>query len=225
MIEGADLFLGLSAPGILTPEMVSGQMAENPIIMALANPTPEIMPDDEAEARSDAIDLHRPVGLSEPDQQRAVLPVHLPRRAGRRAPQINEPMKIACANALAELARKTSSAEAVAAYQGERMVFGRDYLIPKPFDPAAAWPWWPVAVARAAMETGVATREPTSADLDRQYRGSRADGSSRLSDADAPGLRGGALGQPADRLRRGRGRTRAAGAAVDDRGGHRPCRS
>ena len=156
VMAGADLFLGLSAPGILTPEMV-GMMAENPIIMALANPTPEIMPDAAREARADAIIC---TGRSDfPNQINNVLcfPFIFRGALDVGATQINEAMKIACANAIAELARKTSSAEAAAAYQGERMVFGRDYLIPKPFDPRLL-SVVAGAVARSAMETGVATR-------------------------------------------------------------------
>ncbi|MEM6661796.1 MAG: phosphate acyltransferase [Pseudomonadota bacterium] len=157
VIAGADLFLGLSAPGILTPEMV-GQMAENPVIMALANPTPEIMPDAAAEARADAIIC---TGRSDyPNQVNNVLcfPFIFRGALDVGATRINEEMKIACAHALADLARKTSSAEAAAAYQGERMVFGRDYLIPKPFDPRLL-SVVASAVAKAAVETGVATRE------------------------------------------------------------------
>jgi len=156
LLDGADLFLGLSAPGILTGEMVS-RMARNPIIMALANPTPEIMPDEAKAAREDAIIC---TGRSDyPNQINNVLcfPFIFRGALDVGARQINEPMKIACANALADLARKTSSAEAAAAYQGERMVFGRDYLIPKPFDPRLL-AVVASAVAQAAMDTGVATR-------------------------------------------------------------------
>ena len=164
VIAGADLFLGLSAPGILTPEMV-GQMADNPVIMALANPTPEIMPDVAREARADAIIC---TGRSDfPNQINNVLcfPFIFRGALDVGATQINEEMKVACAHALADLARKTSSAEAVAAYRGERMVFGRDYLIPKPFDPRLL-SVVACAVAKTAIDTGVATRE---LDLD-EYR-------------------------------------------------------
>ncbi|MEM7743639.1 MAG: NADP-dependent malic enzyme [Pseudomonadota bacterium] len=154
IIAGADMFLGLSAPGILTAEMV-GLMASDPIIMALANPTPEIMPHEAREARADAIIC---TGRSDyPNQINNVLcfPFIFRGALDVRATQINEEMKVACANALAELARKTSSAEAAAAYQGERMVFGRDYLIPKPFDPRLLSEI-ATAVAKSAMDTGVA---------------------------------------------------------------------
>ncbi len=156
-IAGADMFLGLSAPGLLTAEMVS-QMADNPIIMALANPTPEIMPDAAREARADAIIC---TGRSDyPNQINNVLcfPFIFRGALDVGATQINEDMKVACAQALADLARKTSSAEAAAAYQGERMVFGRDYLIPKPFDPRLL-SVVASAVAETAIKTGVAGRQ------------------------------------------------------------------
>ncbi|MEL6283771.1 MAG: NADP-dependent malic enzyme [Pseudomonadota bacterium] len=156
VIGGADFFLGVSGPGVLTADMVK-QMARDPIIMALANPTPEIWPHEAREAREDAIIC---TGRSDyPNQINNVLcfPFMFRGALDVGATQINDAMKVACAEALAELARKTSSAEAAAAYQGERMVFGRDYLIPKPFDPrllsnVAG------AVAQAAIESGVATR-------------------------------------------------------------------
>ena len=157
LIGGADMFLGLSAPGLLTAEMV-GQMADNPIIMALANPRPEIMPDVARTARADAIIC---TGRSDfPNQINNVLcfPFIFRGALDVGATQINEEMKVACANALADLARKTSSAEAAAAYQGERMVFGRDYLIPKPFDPRLLSEI-ASAVAQSAIDTGVA-RQP-----------------------------------------------------------------
>ena len=131
------------------------RMARDPIIMALANPTPEIMPYEAKAAREDAIIC---TGRSDyPNQINNVLcfPFIFRGALDVRATQINEEMKIAAAHALAELARKTSSAEAALAYQGELMVFGRDYLIPKPFDPRLISTVAP-AVAKAAMETGVA---------------------------------------------------------------------
>ncbi|MEM7668282.1 MAG: NADP-dependent malic enzyme [Pseudomonadota bacterium] len=155
-IEGADLFLGVSAGGALKPEMVS-KMAKDPIIMALANPTPEIFPDIAQEARPDAI---LATGRSDyANQVNNVLcfPFIFRGALDCGATQINEAMKVACAHALAELAQQTSSAEAAAVYQGERMVFGRDYLIPKPFDPRLLSTVAP-AVAKAAAESGVATR-------------------------------------------------------------------
>ena len=161
-LDGADLFLGLSAPGLLTGEMVS-KMARNPIIFGLANPKPEIWPSEAQDARSDAIVA---TGRSDyPNQVNNVLcfPFIFRGALDVGATQINEEMKIACAHAIAELARQTSSAEAAAVYKGERMVFGRDYLIPKPFDPRLLGQI-AAAVAKAAMETGVA-RHPV-ADLE-----------------------------------------------------------
>ncbi|MEM1383934.1 MAG: NADP-dependent malic enzyme [Pseudomonadota bacterium] len=154
--EGADLFLGLSAPQLLKPEMVA-KMAADPIIFALANPVPEIWPDDATSVRRDAIVA---TGRSDyPNQVNNVLcfPFIFRGALDAGATQINEAMKVACANALADLARQTSSAEAAAAYRGERMVFGRDYLIPKPFDPRLLGQI-ATAVARTAAETGVARR-------------------------------------------------------------------
>jgi malate dehydrogenase (oxaloacetate-decarboxylating)(NADP+) len=104
-VDGADIFLGLSAGGVLKPEMVA-TMAPKPIILALANPYPEILPEDAKAVRPDAIIATGRSGLSEPGQQRAVLPVHLPRRAGRGRDRINEAMKLACVRAIAALARK-----------------------------------------------------------------------------------------------------------------------
>ena len=159
VLKGADLFLGLSAPNIVKPEMVK-EMASDPIIFALANPTPEIAPDIAAEARPDAIIA---TGRSDfPNQVNNVLcfPFIFRGAMDVGASQINEDMKIACARALADLARQTSSAEAALAYRGERMVFGRSYLIPKPFDPRLL-ATVASAVARAAVESGVASRPPS----------------------------------------------------------------
>ena len=153
-IAGADMFLGLSAGGVLTPEMVA-QMGPDPIIFALANPTPEIWPDVAREAREDAIIA---TGRSDyPNQVNNVLcfPFIFRGALDVGATQINEAMKIACVEALAGLARQTASAETAAVYQGERIVFGRDYLIPKPFDPRLLGQV-ASAVAGAATETGVA---------------------------------------------------------------------
>ncbi|WP_417605433.1 NADP-dependent malic enzyme [Primorskyibacter flagellatus] len=156
VIEGADLFLGLSGPGVLKPELVS-QMAKRPIIFALANPTPEIMPNIAREIAPDAIIA---TGRSDfPNQVNNVLcfPFIFRGALDVGATEINDEMKIACIEGIAELARATTSAEAAAAYQGEQLTFGADYLIPKPFDPRLS-SIVSSAVARAAMETGVATR-------------------------------------------------------------------
>ncbi|WP_099826840.1 NADP-dependent malic enzyme [Oceaniglobus indicus] len=156
VIDGADLFLGLSGPGVLTKEMVA-RMADSPAIFALANPNPEIDPDD---ARAVAPNALIATGRSDyPNQVNNVLcfPFIFRGALDVGATAINDEMKIACVEGIAELARKTTSAEAAAAYQGEQMTFGPDYLIPKPFDPRLMGVV-ATAVARAAMETGVATR-------------------------------------------------------------------
>ena len=156
VIEGADMFLGLSGPGVLTPDMV-GKMAKRPIIFALANPNPEIQPED---ARAVAPDAIIATGRSDyPNQVNNVLcfPFIFRGALDVGATTINDDMQIACIKAIAALARATTSAEAAAAYRGERLSFGADYLIPKPFDPRLIG-IVASAVARAAMESGVATR-------------------------------------------------------------------
>ncbi len=156
VISGADMFLGLSGPGVLTPAMV-GKMAKRPIIFALANPTPEILPDD---ARAVAPDAIIATGRSDfPNQVNNVLcfPFIFRGALDVGATTINDEMKLACIEGIAALARATTSAEAAAAYKGEQLTFGAEYLIPKPFDPRLIGVV-ASAVARAAMETGVATR-------------------------------------------------------------------
>ena len=156
VIEGADLFLGLSGPGVLKPEMAA-RMADRPIIMALANPTPEIMPEAAREVKPDAIIA---TGRSDyPNQVNNVLcfPFIFRGALDVGATEINDEMKIACVEGIAALARASSSAEAAAAYRGEKLVFGADYLIPKPFDPRLL-AIVAGAVAKAACESGVATR-------------------------------------------------------------------
>ncbi|HMO72478.1 MAG TPA: NADP-dependent malic enzyme [Paracoccaceae bacterium] len=171
VIDGADLFLGLSGPGVLTPAMVA-RMARRPIIFALANPTPEILP---ADARAVAPDAIIATGRSDiPNQVNNVLcfPFIFRGALDVGATQINHEMELACIEAIAALARATTSAEAAAAYQGEQMTFGPDYLIPKPFDPRLIGVV-ASAVAKAAMDSGVATR-PLS-DIDAYKR--KLDGS------------------------------------------------
>lgn len=156
VIEGADLFLGLSGPGVLTPEMVR-KMADSPIIFALANPNPEIDPAAAKEANPKAIIA---TGRSDvPNQVNNVLcfPFIFRGALDVGATDINDAMKIACVEGIAALARETTSAEAAAAYRGEQLTFGPDYLIPKPFDPRLMGVV-ATAVAKAAMETGIATR-------------------------------------------------------------------
>ncbi|ROR32821.1 NADP-dependent malic enzyme [Inmirania thermothiophila] len=155
-IVGADIFLGLSAPGVLTQEMVA-RMAERPIILALANPVPEILPEEAKAVRPDAIIA---TGRSDyPNQVNNVLcfPFIFRGALDVGATTINEAMKIACVKAIANLALAEPSDIVVAAYGGQSLRFGPDYLIPKPFDPRLIVEIAP-AVARAAMETGVATR-------------------------------------------------------------------
>ena len=162
VIDGADVFLGLSGPGVLTAEMVS-RMAPKPIIFALANPTPEIMPDEVRKVAPDAIIA---TGRSDyPNQVNNVLcfPFIFRGALDVGASEINDAMQLACIEGIAQLARVTTSAEAAAAYRGEQLTFGPDYLIPKPFDPRLMGVV-ATAVANAAMDSGVATRP--LADLD-----------------------------------------------------------
>ncbi|MCV6586260.1 MAG: NADP-dependent malic enzyme [Marinibacterium sp.] len=156
VIEGADLFLGLSGPNVLSADMVK-RMAPRPIIFALANPNPEIAPDVARAAAPDAIIA---TGRSDfPNQVNNVLcfPFIFRGALDVGATEINEAMKLACVDGIAQLARATTSAEAAEAYKGEQMTFGPDYLIPKPFDPRLV-AVVSTAVAKAAMDTGVATR-------------------------------------------------------------------
>ncbi|MDX8348192.1 NADP-dependent malic enzyme [Cognatiyoonia sp. IB215446] len=159
VIGGADLFLGLSGPGVLKPDMVA-KMADRPIIFALANPTPEIDPDAARAVNPDAIIA---TGRSDfPNQVNNVLcfPFIFRGALDVGATDINDEMKIACVEGIAALARATTSAEAAAAYKGEQLTFGADYLIPKPFDPRLMGVV-ASAVAGAACATGVATRPIT----------------------------------------------------------------
>ena len=155
-VEGADVFLGLSVKGALTPEMVK-TMAPHPIIFAMANPDPEITPPDAKAVRADAIVA---TGRSDyPNQVNNVLgfPFIFRGALDVRATGINQEMKIAAARALAELAREQVPEEVAAAYGGAAPRFGRDYIIPAPFDPRLM-EVIPAAVAQAAMDTGVARK-------------------------------------------------------------------
>ncbi|MBW9090233.1 NADP-dependent malic enzyme [Rhizobium wenxiniae] len=155
-IDGADVFLGLSAPGVLKPELLA-RMAEKPLIMALANPTPEIMPELARQARPDAMIC---TGRSDfPNQVNNVLcfPYIFRGALDCGASTINEEMKMAAVKAIAALAREEVSDVAAKAYSGETPIFGPTYLIPSPFDPRLILRIAP-AVARAAAESGVAAR-------------------------------------------------------------------
>jgi len=165
-IADADIFLGLSAPNVLDGNMVR-KMAERPLILALANPSPEILPDDALAARDDVI---MATGRSDyPNQVNNVLcfPFIFRGALDVGATDINDTMKIACVDAIAQLARRESTDEVANAYHGEVLTFGPDYLIPKPFDPRLMEEI-PYAVAQAAMESGVATRP--IADMDAYRR-------------------------------------------------------
>lgn len=155
-IKDADIFLGLSGPGALTKDMVKS-MADAPLIMTLANPTPELMPEDTIEAKPDAIVC---TGRSDyPNQVNNVLcfPFIFRGALDVGATTINEEMKLACVDAIAALARKEAHAELTKVYADESLTFGPDYLIPKPFDPRLIVDL-PIAVAKAAIDSGVATR-------------------------------------------------------------------
>lgn len=155
-VAGADVFLGLSGPKAITGKEVK-TMADAPLIMALANPTPEIMPEEAQKAKPDAVIC---TGRSDyPNQVNNVLcfPFLFRGALDVGATAINEEMKIACVNAIANLARREVSAEVASVYEGEELEFGPEYMIPKPFDPRLIYEL-PIAVAKAAIESGVAAR-------------------------------------------------------------------
>ena len=218
VIGGADIFLGLSAPDVLKPEMVA-QMAAKPLILALANPTPEIMPEEAREARPDAIIA---TGRTDyPNQVNNVLcfPFIFRGALDVGATTINEAMKLACVEALADLALAPSpptwSPRPMAM---KPLTFGPDYLIPKPFDPRLILELAP-AVAKAAMESGVATRPIDDFDAYRQQLDAIR---LPLRPRHEAGLRARAQRAEAHRLCRGRGRARAARGAAGARRRHRP---
>ena len=153
---GADVFLGVSQAGVLKPEMVAS-MAAKPLILALANPTPEIMPAEVHAVRDDAIVA---TGRSDfPNQVNNVLcfPYLFRGALDVGATSINEEMKMAACYAIADLAKSPAGEEVIAAYGGQRLAYGPEYVIPKPFDPRLITVI-PVAVAKAAMDSGVARR-------------------------------------------------------------------
>jgi malate dehydrogenase (oxaloacetate-decarboxylating)(NADP+) len=156
VIEGADIFLGLSAGGVLKPDMVK-RMAANPIIFALANPNPEISPEDVKKVRDDAI---MATGRTDyPNQVNNVLcfPYIFRGALDAGASTITDEMEIAAVHAMADLAQAEQSDVVAAAYAGEKLAFGPEYLIPKPFDPRLMIKIAP-AVAQAAADSGVALR-------------------------------------------------------------------
>ena len=156
VIGGADVFLGLSAGGVLKPEMVA-KMAPRPLIFALANPTPEILPEEVKAVRDDAV---MATGRSDyPNQVNNVLcfPYIFRGALDSGATTITDAMKLAAVHAIAELAQAEQSEVVAAAYAGATLSFGPDYLIPKPFDPRLMMRIAP-AVAKAAADSGVATR-------------------------------------------------------------------
>jgi len=155
-IKGADVFLGLSGPGVMDKEKVAS-MADAPLVMALANPTPEIMPEDVYEVKPDAIVCTGRSDYTNQVNNVLCFPFIFRGALDVGASTINEEMKLACVKAIAGLARKEVAAEVASAYSGEALTFGREYLIPKPFDPRLIVDL-PIAVAKAAMESGVATR-------------------------------------------------------------------
>ena len=168
-LQGADVFIGLSVKGALTQDMVKS-MAAKPIIFAMANPDPEIVPEEVYAVRPDAIVA---TGRSDyPNQVNNVLgfPYIFRGALDVRARRVNMEMKIACANALAQLAREDVPDEVAAAYHGTQLKFGPEYIIPTPFDPRLI-SYIPPFIAQAAMDTGVA-RKPI-ADMD-AYRAALA---------------------------------------------------
>ena len=172
-VAGADVLIGLSAKGAFTPELIA-TMAPNPVIFAMANPDPEISPEEVKAVRPDAI---MATGRSDyPNQVNNVLgfPYIFRGALDVRARRVNHEMKIACAQALAQLAREDVPDEVSAAYQGQQLIFGPEYIIPTPFDPRLIW-YIPPFVAQAAMDTGVARKPITDMDAYRADLAQRLD--------------------------------------------------
>ena len=172
-IKGADVFLGLSTKGVLTKKMVKS-MSKNPIIFACANPDPEITPEEVSEVRNDAIVA---TGRSDyPNQVNNLLgfPYIFRGALDVRAKTINEEMKVAAANAIAALARETVPDEVAAAMGGERPKYGKEYIIPSTFDPRLI-SVIPVAVAKAAIKSGVARKKIKDFDIYKEQLKQRLD--------------------------------------------------
>ena len=175
---GADVVIGLSAKGAISKEMVAS-MGPRPIIFAMANPDPEITPEEVKEVRNDAIIA---TGRSDyPNQVNNVLafPYLFRGALDVRARRINHEMKVACAEALAALAREDVPDEVAAAYRGRKLKFGAEYIIPSPFDPRLVW-YIPPFIAQAAMDTGVARTPIADMDAYRTSLRSRVDPSAAL---------------------------------------------
>jgi malate dehydrogenase (oxaloacetate-decarboxylating)(NADP+) len=162
VIEGADVFLGLSAAGVLKPEMVK-TMAPRPIIFALANPTPEILPEEIKAVRDDALIATGRTDYANQVNNVLCFPYIFRGALDCGATTINDAMEIAAVRAIAELARAEQSEVVAAAYAGQTLAFGPEYLIPKPFDPRLMIKIAP-AVAQAAADSGVAQRAVTDFD-------------------------------------------------------------
>ncbi len=172
-MKGADMFMGLAGKNAVSKELVA-TMAKNPIIFAMANPDPEITPEDVRSVRSDAIIA---TGRSDyPNQVNNVMgfPYIFRGALDCRASQINEEMKVAAAEAIAALAREDVPEEVSAAYKGRKMEYGPEYIIPSPFDPRLMT-HVPVAVAQAAMKTGVARKPITDIDAYKKELAARRD--------------------------------------------------
>ena len=186
--KGADVLLGLSAAGVFTKEIVAS-LAPNPIIFAMANPTPEITPEEVKEVRDDVI---MATGRSDyPNQVNNVLgfPYIFRGALDVRARTINEEMKIAAARALAALAREDVPDEVAKAYQVERLQYGREYIIPTPFDPRLI-SFVPPFVAQAAIDSGVARLPMPESDSYRQVLARRLDPTAALQQRVAGSIRG-----------------------------------
>jgi malate dehydrogenase (oxaloacetate-decarboxylating)(NADP+) len=180
-MKGADVFLGLSVRGAVNADMVAS-MAKKPIIFAMANPDPEITPEEARDVRADAIIA---TGRSDyPNQINNVLgfPYIFRGALDVRASTVNEAMKIAAAEALASLARQEVPEELEAIYSSGRMHYGPDYIIPVPFDPRLI-SWVPPAVAKAAMDSGVARKKITDLEAYARSLGARMDPTSAVLQA------------------------------------------
>ena len=185
--KGADVLLGLSAAGVFTKEIVKS-LAPDPIIFAMANPTPEITPEEVREVRNDVI---MATGRSDyPNQVNNVLgfPYIFRGALDVRARTINEEMKIAAARALAALAREDVPDEVARAYRVDRLQYGRDYIIPTPFDPRLI-SWVPPFVAQAAIDTGVARRPIPENESYKQVLARRLDPTAALQQRIASSIR------------------------------------